>query len=60
MATLLPCVEGDLAHIIRGSVLQEKEVDEANILYQRLEHKSNRWAMAMAECIEEMKKEEVW
>ena len=60
MATLLPCVEGDLKHIIRGSVLQEKEVDEANILYQRLEHKNNPWAKAMAEEIEEMKKEEVW
>lgn len=60
MATLLPCVNGDLSHIVRGSVLQEKEVDEANILYSHLAHKDNPWAKAMKNCIEEMKNEEVW
>lgn len=60
MATLLPCVNGDLSHIVRGSVLQEKEVDEANILYSHLAHKSNPWAKAMKQEIENMKNEEVW
>jgi hypothetical protein len=60
MATLLPCVNGDLSHIVRGSVLQEKEVDEANILYSHLAHKSNPWAKAMKAEIENMKNEEVW
>lgn len=60
LATLQECVENDDAHLLRGSVLQEKEVDEANILYNNLEHKSNRWAKAMKKCIEDMKKEEVW
>lgn len=60
MATLLPCVNGNLSHIVRGSVLQEKEVDEAHILYSHLTHKDNPWAKAMKNCIEEMKNEEVW
>jgi len=60
MATLLPCVNGDPSHIVRGSVLQEKEVDEANILYSHLAHKSNPWAKAMKAEIENMKNEEVW
>lgn len=60
MATLVECVEGNLAHIVRGSVLQEKEADEVNILYQHLEHKDNKWARAMKQCYDEMLNEEVW
>ena len=60
LATLQECCENDDAHLVRGSVLQEKEVDECNILYSNLEHKGNRWAKAMKKCIEDMKKEEVW
>lgn len=60
MATLQECCGGDDAYLLRGSVLQEKEIDECNILYTNLEFKQNRWAKAMKQCIEIMKNEEVW
>ena len=60
MATLQECCGGDDAYLLRGSVLQEKEIDECNILYTNLEFKQNRWAKAMKSCIEIMKNEEVW
>lgn len=60
LATLQECCENDLPHLVRGSVLQEKEVDEVNILYQNLAHKDNKWAKAMLACYEQMKNEEVW
>lgn len=60
LAQLQECVKNNDAHLLRGSVLQEKEVDETNILYTHLEHKQNRWAKAMKACIEIMKNEEVW
>lgn len=58
LATLQQCCDDEM--LVRGSVLQEKEVDEANILYDHLEDKYNRWARAMKKCIETMKTEEVW
>lgn len=59
LATLQECVPSD-EFLVRGSVLQEKEVDETSILYEHLEHKHNRWAKAVKACIETMKNEEVW
>ena len=59
LATLQECVPSD-EFLIRGSVLQEKEVDETSILYEHLAHKGNRWAKAVKACIETMKNEEVW
>ena len=53
------CLNND-AYLIRGSVLQEKEVDDAVNLYEHLSDKKNRWAKAMKVCIEEMKVEEIW
>lgn len=60
LATLQECCGGDDAYLLRGSVLQEKEIDECNILYNALEHKQNRWAKAMKKCMEQMKNEEIW
>lgn len=60
LATLQECCEGDDAYLLRGSVLQEKTVDDALNLYSHLKNKDNRWAKAMKVCIEQMKKEEVW
>ena len=60
LATLKECCGGDDAYLLRGSVLQEKEIDECNILYNALEHKQNRWAKAMKKCMEQMKNEEIW
>lgn len=60
LATLQECCGGDDAYLLRGSVLQEKEIDECNILYNALEHKQNRWAKAMKKCMEVMKNEEIW
>lgn len=60
LATLQECCGGDDAYLLRGSVLQEKEIDECNILYNALEHKQNRWAKAMKKCIEVMKNEDIW
>lgn len=60
LATLQLASEGDDEWLLRGSVLQEKEVDDAVNLYEHLQDKSNRWAKAMKKCIETMKNEEVW
>lgn len=60
LATLQAACNNDDAHLLRGSVLQEKEVDDALNLYEHLENKRNRWAKAMKKCIEHMKTEEVW
>jgi len=60
LATLQECCRNDDAHLLRGSVLQEKTVDDALNLYEHLENKSNRWARAMKACIEQMRTEEVW
>lgn len=60
LATLQECCEGDDAYLLRGSVLQEKTVDDALNLYSHLKSKDNRWAKAMKVCIEQMNKEEVW
>lgn len=60
LATLQECCLGNDAHLLRGSVLQEKEADDAQNLYAALENKSNRWAKAMKTAIEEIKNEEVW
>ena len=60
LATLQEACRGNDAHLLRGSVLQEKEVDECVNLYERLTDKSNRWAKAMKACIEEMRNEEIW
>ena len=60
LATLQECCGGNDAYLLRGSVLQEKEIDECNILYNALEHKQNRWAKAMKKCMEQMKNEEIW
>lgn len=60
LATLQLASEGDDEWLLRGSVLQEKEIDDAVNLYEHLQDKSNRWAKAMKKCIETMKNEEVW
>jgi len=60
LATLQLASEGDDEWLLRGSVLQEKEIDDAVNLYEYLQDKSNRWAKAMKKCIETMKNEEVW
>ena len=60
LATLQECCRNDDAHLMRGSVLQEKTVDDTLNLYEHLENKSNRWARAMKACIEQMRNEEVW
>lgn len=60
LAQLQECCGNDDAYLLRGSVLQEKEIDECNILYTNLEYKQNRWAKAMKAAIEVMKNEEVW
>lgn len=60
LATLQECCGGDDAYLLRGSVLQEKEIDECNILYNALEHKQNRWAKAMKKCMDVMKNEDIW
>ena len=48
---------GDDAYLLRGSVLQEKEADEAHILYENLENKENRWAKALKQCCKMLKAE---
>lgn len=60
MATLCKCCKDDDAYLLRGSVLQEKEVDEIQILFDHLSDKSNRWAKAMKQVIEIVKNEEIW
>ena len=60
LATLQACCNNDDAYLLRGSVLQEKDVDDTINLYENLEDKNNRWAKAMKKCISIMKKEEVW
>lgn len=60
LANLLECCRNNEAHLLRGSVLQEKELDDCVNLYEHLQNKSNFWAKAMAKCIEEMRNEEVW
>lgn len=60
LATLQEACGNNDAYLIRGSVLQEKEVDNAVNLYEHLNDKKNRWAKAMKACIEEMKVEEIW
>jgi sigma54-dependent transcription regulator len=60
LATLQGCVDNDDVYLLRGSVLQEKEIDDATNLYEHLKDKSNRWAKAMKACIEQMRTEEVW
>ncbi len=60
LATLVECCDGDDAYLLRGSVLQEKEVDDVINLYEHLSNKTNRWACAMHKCIEQMKEEVVW
>lgn len=60
LATLQECCKNNDAYLLRGSVLQEKTVDDAVNLYEHLTDKNNRWAKAMKNCIEEMRTEEVW
>lgn len=60
LATLQAACGDDDAWLLRGSVLQEKEVDELVNLYDRLKNKNNRWAKAMAKCIDIVRNEEVW
>lgn len=60
LATLQECCEGDDVYLLRGSVLQEKTVDDTINLYEHLSNKENRWAKAMKKAIEQMKNEEVW
>ena len=60
LATLQACCRNDDAYLLRGSVLQEKTVDDAVNLYEHLNNKANRWAKAMKKCIEQMRTEEVW
>lgn len=60
LATLQAACLNDDAHLLRGSVLQEKEVDDVQNLYAQLDDKNNRWAKAMKACIREMSNEEVW
>lgn len=59
LATLDGCCEND-AHLLRGSVLQEKEIDELEILYNRLDNKFNRWSKAFKQVIEIVRGEEIW
>lgn len=59
MAQLDGCCQSD-AHLLRGSVLQEKEIDEIEILRDRLEHKNNRWAKAMEKVADIVRSEEIW
>lgn len=59
MAQLDGCCADD-AHLLRGSVLQEKEIDEIEILLDRLEHKNNRWAKAMKKVADIVRSEEIW
>ena len=58
LAMLDGCCYDD-AHLLRGSVLQEKEIDEIEILRDRLEHKNNRWAKAMAKVADIVRSEEI-
>lgn len=60
LATLGKCCKDNDAYLLRGSVLQEKEVDEIQILFDHLNDKSNRWAKAMKEVISIVKNEEIW
>lgn len=60
LATLGKCCKDNDAYLLRGSVLQEKEVDEIQILFDHLSDKSNRWAKAMKEVISIVKNEEIW
>ena len=60
LATLQEACDNDDVYLLRGSVLQEKEIDDATNLYEHLKDKSNRWAKAMKACIEQMRTEEVW
>lgn len=59
LAQLDGCCADD-AHLLRGSVLQEKEIDEIEILRDRLEHKNNRWAKAMKKVADIVRSEEIW
>ena len=59
LAMLDGCCYDD-AHLLRGSVLQEKEIDEIEILRDRLEHKNNRWAKAMKKVADIVRSEEIW
>ena len=59
LAMLDGCCYDD-AHLLRGSVLQEKEIDEIEILRDRLEHKNNRWAKAMEKVADIVRSEEIW
>lgn len=59
LAQLDGCCADD-AHLLRGSVLQEKEIDEIEILRDRLEHKNNRWAKAMGKVADIVRSEEIW
>lgn len=59
LAMLDGCCADD-AHLLRGSVLQEKEIDEIEILRDRLEHKNNRWAKAMGKVADIVRSEEIW
>ena len=59
LAMLDGCCADD-AHLLRGSVLQEKEIDEIEILRDRLEHKNNRWAKAMKKVADIVRSEEIW
>lgn len=60
LATLQEACGNDDVYLLRGSVLQEKEIDDAKNLYEHLQDKNNRWAKAMKACIEQMRNEEVW
>lgn len=59
LAMLDGCCADD-AHLLRGSVIQEKEIDEIEILRDRLAHKNNRWAKAMAKVADIVRSEEIW
>lgn len=50
----------DDVFLLRGSILQEKEADEASILYDYLEDHNNRWAKALKKCIAILKEETAW
>ena len=60
LATLQSCCRNNDAYLLRGSVLQEKTIDDTVNLYEHLNNKANRWAKAMKKCIDEMRTEEVW
>lgn len=60
LATLQTACEDNDVYLLRGSVLQEKEIDDTVNLYEHLSDKSNRWAVAMQKAIEEMRNEEIW